>query len=128
VTIREATARPANGRRHGEVLLLVPADPLRPPANERFAAGAAAARDAGIPVAFIDHEALADPGGAQRAVARVPGAGGLAVYRGWMMSSASYATLDGALAARGVTLRTGAAVSPLARGPYIPDVDDAPAA
>jgi hypothetical protein len=92
------------------VLLLVPADPLRPRrADEHFAAEAAAARDAGIAVALIDHEALADSGGAQRAVARVPDADGAAVYRGWMMSSASYAALAGALAARGLRLRTGAA-------------------
>jgi ATP-grasp domain, R2K clade family 3 len=91
------------------VLLLVPADPLRPRrADEHFAAEAAAARDAGITVALIDHDALADPGGVQRAVARVPDAGGPAVYRGWMMSSASYAALAAALDARGVRLRTGA--------------------
>jgi hypothetical protein len=34
---------------------------------------------AGIAVALIDHDALADPGGAERAVARVPDAGGAAV-------------------------------------------------
>jgi hypothetical protein len=92
------------------VLLLVPANPLRPRrADEHFAAEAAAARDVGIAVGLIDHDALADPGGAQRAAARVPDAGGPAVYRGWMMSSASYAELAGALTARGVKLRTGAA-------------------
>jgi hypothetical protein len=38
------------------VLLLVPADPLRPRrADEHFAAEAAAARDADITVALIDH-------------------------------------------------------------------------
>jgi hypothetical protein len=89
------------------VLLLVPANPLRPRrADEHFAAEAAAARDAGITVALIDHDALADPAGAERAVARVPDAGGPAVYRGWMMSSASYAALADALTARGVRLRT----------------------
>jgi hypothetical protein len=92
------------------VLLLVPADPLRPRrADDHFAAEAAAARDADIAVALLDHDSLADPGGAQRAVARVPDAGGAAVYRGRMMSSASYAALAEALSARGVTLRTGAA-------------------
>jgi hypothetical protein len=92
------------------VLLLVPADPLRPRrADEHFAAEAAAARDAGVSVAFIDHDALADPGGAARAVARVPDAGAVAVYRGWMLRAAQYAALADALAARGVLLRTSAA-------------------
>jgi hypothetical protein len=71
-------------------MLIVPANPLRPrQADEHFAQEAAAARDAGIAVALIDHDALADPGGAQRAVARVPDAAELAVYRGWMMSPPS---------------------------------------
>lgn len=97
-------------RHTGGVLLLVPADPLRPRRPDgHFAAEAAAARDGGIAVALIDHDALADPGGAQRAVARVPDAVGAAVYRGWMMSSASYAALAGALSAKGVRLRTDAA-------------------
>jgi hypothetical protein len=64
--------------------------------DDHFAAEAAAARDAGIAVALIDHDALADPGGAQRAAARVPDAGGAVVYFGWMMSSASYASLAAA--------------------------------
>jgi hypothetical protein len=85
-------------RHTGGVLLLAPADPLRPRrADEHFAAEATAARDAGITVAFIDHDALADPGGAEQAVARVPDAGSPAVYRGWMMSSASYTALAAAL-------------------------------
>ena len=63
-------------RHPGGVLFLVPADPLSPRrADEHFAAEATAARDAGLTVALIDHDALADPGGAQRAVARVPDAG-----------------------------------------------------
>jgi hypothetical protein len=48
----------------GMVLLLVPADPLRPRrADEHFAAEAAAARDAGHDVGRIDHDALAGPDG-----------------------------------------------------------------
>ena len=75
----------------GVVLLLVPADPLRPRrADEHFAAEAAAARDAGH-VGRIDHDALAGPDGAGRAVARVPGGGGAAVYRGWMLNNRSTA-------------------------------------
>jgi hypothetical protein len=74
----------------GVMLLLVPADPLRPRrADERFAAEAAAAREAGVTVALIDHDALADPGEAERAVARVPASDGLAVYRGWMLRASS---------------------------------------
>jgi hypothetical protein len=94
----------------GVVLLLVPADPLRPRRpDEHFALEAAAARDAGHDVALIDHDALAEPDGADQAVARVPAGGGVAVYRGWMLTSVKYAALAGALAAKGVTLRTSAA-------------------
>jgi hypothetical protein len=55
------------------MMLLVPADPLRPVADtdKHFAAEAAAARDAGHAVALIDHDALAEPDGAERALARV---------------------------------------------------------
>jgi hypothetical protein len=51
---------------NGGVLLLVPADPLRPRrADDHFAAEAAAAREeAGIAVALIDHHPLAHPNGA----------------------------------------------------------------
>jgi hypothetical protein len=92
------------------VLLLVPADPLRPRrADEHFAAEAAAASDAGVTVALIDDDALAGPGGAERAVARVPEGGAVAVYRGWMLRAAHYGMLADALAARGVLLRTSAA-------------------
>ena len=60
-------------------------------------------------MALIDHDALAEPDGAERAVARVPGGGGAAVYRGWMLTGGQYAVLAGALAARGTDLRTSAA-------------------
>ena len=94
----------------GLVLLLVPADPLRPRhADEHFTAEAAAARGAGHNVALIDHDALAEPYGAERAVARVPDGAGLAVYRGWMLASGRYAALADAVTAKGVTLRTSAA-------------------
>jgi hypothetical protein len=39
----------------------------------------------------------------------VPEGGGVAVYRGWMLRSEQYSAFAGALAGRGVTLRTGAA-------------------
>lgn len=88
------------------VMLLVPADalhPLRP--DEHFAAEASAAREAGLDVALVDHDALTRPDCAQRAVARVP-AGGEAVYRGWMLRAEQYGAFADALAERGVRLRT----------------------
>lgn len=87
------------------MMLLVPANPLRPRLpDDHFAPEAHAAREAGINVAVVEHDALArdDP---HRAVAAVP-AGGVAVYRGWMLRSDQYAAFAEALAARGVTLRT----------------------
>ncbi len=93
------------------MILLVPADPMRPRrADEHFAGEAAAAREAGIEVAVVDHDALSRPGpeGDAAAVARVT-AGEDAVYRGWMLHAGQYARLETALAARGTVLRTGAA-------------------
>jgi len=93
------------------MLLLMPADVLRPRrVDEHFAEEAAAARDAGHQVALVDHDALAR-GEAGPAVARVPATAGLAVYRGWMLGADRYAAFAAALADRGVELRTGA-------GPY----------
>ena len=71
-----------------------------------FAAEAAAARQAGIPVAVIDHDAITQSGDARQAVARVPEGHPDAVYRGWMVRAAQYEALAGALAARGTALRT----------------------
>ena len=89
------------------MILLVPADVLRSRrVDEHFAAEADAARAAGIPVAVVDHDAVAR-GDAATAVARVPG-DATTIYRGWMLSSDCYAGFDAALAARGVRLRTGA--------------------
>jgi len=87
-------------------LLLAPCDPLdhrRPDAH--FAPEVQAARDLGVPVALLDHDALCGPGGSQDAVRRVP-ASDDAVYRGWMLRSEQYAALVAALAGRGVTVRT----------------------
>lgn len=86
------------------MILLVPADvivPRRP--DEMFAAEAAAA---GIPVALVDHDALTQSGDARQAAARVPEEHSDAVYRGWMVRAGQYEALAGALAARGVALRT----------------------
>jgi hypothetical protein len=90
-------------------MLLVPADPLRPrKPDEHFAAEAEAAAAAGAKVALVDHDALTEPDGAVQAVGRVPVDGGEAVYRGWMLGAGQYAAFGGALAARGVVLRTSA--------------------
>jgi ATP-grasp domain, R2K clade family 3 len=90
------------------MMLLVPADPLRPRRpDEHFAAEAAAARASGITVAVVDHDALARGDAADGAVARVP-AEEDAVYRGWMLRSEQYAAFARALSRRGVSLRTGA--------------------
>ena len=97
-------------------MLLVPADPLsaRQP-DEHFAAEAEAAKDAGMTVALVDHDALTEPdwmGRTTRPVRRVSANGGgssEAVCRGWMLRSEQYTAFAGALAGRGGTLRTSAA-------------------
>ncbi|MEE6261707.1 ATP-grasp domain-containing protein [Plantactinospora sonchi] len=87
-------------------MLLVPADPLRPRRpDEHFAAEARAARDAGLDVSVVDHDALARADELERAVASVSGSGP-AVYRGWMLRSERYAAFAEVLAGRGVRLRT----------------------
>jgi ATP-grasp domain, R2K clade family 3 len=96
------------------VILIVPQDVLRPRRpDEHFAAEAEAARNIGCTVALVDHDALANDDGADRATARVP-AGTDAVYRGWMLGSDQYAAFAAALAARGTTLRTNASCYRLA--------------
>lgn len=90
------------------MLLLVPADVLRPRRpDEHFAAEADAARELGIDVALVDHDALTRRDGTAEAVRRVP-ASEDAVYRGWMLRSEQYAAFAAALTRRGVTLRTSA--------------------
>ncbi|TYC05139.1 hypothetical protein FXF53_05885 [Micromonospora sp. WP24] len=90
------------------MLLLVPADPLRPRRpDEHFASEARAAREAGLTVAVVDHDALLRGVEPERAVPALP-AGETAVYRGWMLPSHRYAALARVLAERGVTLRTSA--------------------
>lgn len=88
-----------------DVILLVPANPLRPHRpDEHFTAEAEAARAAGFDVAVVDHDALTG-GDPLRAIPAVP-AGSVAVYRGWMLRSEQYVAFAETLAARGVTLRT----------------------
>ena len=86
-------------------MLLVPGDPLNPRrVDPHFADQAAAARERGITVARIGHDALDRP---DQAVAGVPESDD-AVYRGWMMTAAEYDGFAKALADRGVALRTDA--------------------
>ncbi|MEU7873504.1 ATP-grasp domain-containing protein [Dactylosporangium sp. NPDC049140] len=88
------------------MLLLVPADVLRPRRPDaHFADEAEAAREAGIDVAVIDHDAFVRGRADGAAVGRVP-EGADAVYRGWMLRSEQYAALVQALAGHGVTMRT----------------------
>ena len=95
------------GRDAGRVMLLVPADVLAPRRpDEHFTSEAATARDTGITVALIDHDALTQPDGAGQAVARVPAGEDDTVYRGWMLNSQQYAAFAAALSQRDVTLRT----------------------
>ncbi|MEU4774073.1 ATP-grasp domain-containing protein [Micromonospora sp. NPDC023644] len=88
------------------MLLIVPADPLRPRRPDaHFAPEARAAQDVGVAVAVVDHDELARGDDLPRAVARVA-VEGVAVYRGWMLRSERYAAFAESLARRGVTLRT----------------------
>ncbi|MBT0768468.1 hypothetical protein KIH74_06000 [Kineosporia sp. J2-2] len=88
------------------MILLLPADPLRPRRPDgHFAAEAGRARENGLAVALVDHDELTRPHGAGPAIARVP-RGGLALYRGWMLSSRQYEAFAQALRERDVTLVT----------------------
>ena len=90
------------------MMLLLPADVLRPRrVDEHFAGEAEAARALGWPVALVDHDAVAGGSDCAAAVARVPG-NEVAIYRGWMLSSRAYGGLAAALAARGTRLYTDA--------------------
>ena len=89
------------------MLLLIPSDPLRPRRPDpHFAPEAAAARDLGLDVALVDHDAVV-AGSATEAVTRVPESDDV-VYRGWMVGAGAYADMAAALAARGAALRTDA--------------------
>jgi hypothetical protein len=89
------------------MLVLFPSDVLRPRrVDEHFAAEADAARAAGHRVALVDHDALSR-GATDQALERVP-AFATAVYRGWMLDSASYALFADGLAGRDIRLRTSA--------------------
>ncbi|MEU5945886.1 ATP-grasp domain-containing protein [Micromonospora sp. NPDC047465] len=88
------------------MLLIVPADPLRPRRpDDHFAPEAHAAQDLGVSVALVDHDALARGDDVPQVVSQAT-VEGEAVYRGWMLRSERYAAFAAALAGRGVTLRT----------------------
>lgn len=100
-----AAARRYSARMSAAVILCAdPLQPRRPDAH--FAREARAARQLGLPVALIDHDALL-AGDARAAVARVPRDIGPCWYRGWMIPIARYADLAAALADRGARLSTG---------------------
>jgi hypothetical protein len=70
-----------------------------------FAGEAAQARAHGAPVALLDHDALL-AGDTEAALSRVVRGSGPYRYRGWMMPSAVYETLERALRERGCALLT----------------------
>jgi hypothetical protein len=89
-------------------LLLVPSDPLAPRVpDEHFMREAEAARQAGMEVAVVDHDAVL-AGDVRAAVRQVPASDGeqVAWYRGWMMPAAAYSRFDTELDTRGVRLVT----------------------
>jgi hypothetical protein len=91
------------------MIVLVSADVVQPRrADEHFLAEAAAAAAAGLEVVLVDHDTLTEADGAGRAVARVAGHAGDAIYRGWMLQSDQYTAFAAALAGHGVRLRTSA--------------------
>ena len=90
------------------MILLVPSDPLHPRRpDEHFAEEEEAARELGVRVELVDHDALTRPGGTNP-VARVAREDrrATAVYRGWMMRSEQYAAFAEALAEKNIALRT----------------------
>ncbi|MBO0608903.1 ATP-grasp domain-containing protein [Myceligenerans salitolerans] len=89
-------------------LLLVPSDPLAPRVPDpHFAREADAARQAGMDVAVVDHDAII-AGDIRAAVRRVPtsNVGRTAWYRGWMIHTPTYALLATGLQTRGARLLT----------------------
>lgn len=89
-------------------LLLVPSDPLaaRVP-DQHFMREAEAARQAGMEVAVVDHDAIL-AGDVRAAVRRIAASDGeqVAWYRGWMMPFGAYSRLGTELGTRGVRLVT----------------------
>lgn len=82
------------------------ADPLAPSrVDPHFAHEAAAVRELGGAVAFVDHDALT-AGDTSTAVRRVAPGLGHVWYRGWMITSSGYQALTAALDERNVALHT----------------------
>lgn len=89
-------------RPNAVTLILFPCDPLNPrKVDADFEHERAAALDAGLPVALVDHTRVLQ-GAAVDAVARVPEGEQQALYRGWMLKPLQYRALHEALLARGV--------------------------
>ena len=88
------------------MLLLVPHHPFdkRQP-DEHFAPEAAAAKELGIDVALVDHDALLHPASVPRALRATPTSDD-ALYRGWMLRSEQYERFFEVAADNGVGLRT----------------------
>ncbi len=85
--------------------LLLPSDPLRSTRpDDHFAPEAVAARELGVTVRLVDHDAVA-AGEIDRAARDLVGLGSC-VYRGWMIPPNRYHELDEALANAGTHLRT----------------------
>src|SRR6187549_4088791 len=86
--------------------VLFPSQPFEPkPVDSAFEAESLAAQQAGLDIGLINSEAL-DQGDYDKAVRRLPEVeqAQIAVYRGWMMTAASYAALYDALGRRHFTL------------------------
>lgn len=83
-----------------------PCDPLAPRRPDpHFAPEHAAAREAGLTVGLMDHDALT-AGRPEEAVRPVRELGDDVVYRGWMVTAGQYEQFHDGCAARGTTLRT----------------------
>src|SRR2546430_13888774 len=93
------------GRHDLGVMLLIPADviqPRRPDAH--FADEARAAREVGVEVALVDHDALATSGGGARAGGPLPESGTPrgAGYRGLMLRREQFVGLAQTVAERNI--------------------------
>jgi hypothetical protein len=85
-------------------LVLFPSQPFSPrEIDPDFELERAAARKAGFETALVDHTRIIQ-GDAAVAVAQVPSGEQLALYRGWMLRPAQYASMHSELMARGVSL------------------------
>jgi len=88
------------------MLILFPSEPFSPHrVDPDFEHERAAARDAGLATALVDHTRVLK-GAVDEAVAHVPEGVGAALYRGWMLTPVQYRAMFDALAARGLQLVT----------------------